>query len=128
MSTCPAELGELILTDEQLAAHPDAAPYAWIITEDQIHGDANALSRVGLVGPGNAHTDFSAAITRPGRHRTRFRMYDDDGTYCYGGFLAFDPDCPAYIAPAWGPVGDFGMDDAGCTRISYPQRPSLDCA
>lgn len=128
MNTTPTDLGELILTDEQLAAHPDAAPYAWIITEDRINDDGSVPSRVGTMGPSNAHPDFCAAVAKPGRHRIRFRMYDDEGTYYYGGFLTFDPDCPAYIEPAWAPVDDFGMPDAGCTQISYPQRPALDCS
>lgn len=55
-------------------------------------------------------------------------MYDDDGIYYYGGFLTYDPELTEHLEPSWQPVQDFGMPDAGCVRISYPDRPELDCA
>lgn len=120
--------GEMTLTAEQRAIQPDAAGYAWTITEDQINTDGVVSSRVGTLGPADAHESLCEAVQKPGQHRVRFRMYDDDGVYYYGGFLTYDPELTEHLEPSWQPVQDFGMPDAGCVRISYPDHPALDCA
>lgn len=129
----PSTLGEYSLTAEQVAAQPDADVYAWVITEDRINTRPDETSRVGTHGPANAHDALTAAVQESGPHRVRFRMYDDDGNYYYGGFLTFDPELDATglwdgPEPSYGPLVDFGMPDAGCTRITYPDRPALDCS
>lgn len=126
MSTRPH--GEMTLIAEQRAAQPNASGYAWTITEDRINTDGTIPSRVGTLGPRDAHDAHCAAVQKPGPHRVRFRMYDDDGTYYYGGFLTYDPELTEHLEPSWKPVEDFGMPDAGCVRISYPDRPELDCS
>lgn len=83
---------------------------------------------MGITGASNASPSLYEAVKTPGPHRIRFRMYDDDGTYYYGGFLAYDPDLTGYLEPSWQPLEDFGMPDAGCARISYADRPDLDCS
>ena len=126
MTTHPR--GEMTLTAEQRAAAPDAAGYAWTITADRINTDDLVPSRVGTLGPADVHETLCKAVQKPGPHRVRFRMYDDDGIYYYGGFLTYDPELTEHLEPSWQPVQDFGMPDAGCVRISYPDRPELDCA
>jgi len=123
MTTTNTRRGELELTTAQLAAHPDDARYAWLITEDRISdGDAKDV-----MGPSTAHPDLVEAVQRPGEHRIRFRMYDDDGGYYYGGYLTYDPNDDS-DEPPYGPLRDFGLPDAGAVRITYPDRPDLDCA
>lgn len=128
MSTSPHPRGEMTLTAAQRDTQPDASGYAWTITEDRINTDEVVPSRVGTLGPGDAHDALCVAVQRSGRHRVRFRMYDDEGIYYYGGFLTYDPELTEYLEPSWQPVEDFGMPDAGCVRISYPDRPDLDCS
>lgn len=40
-----------------------------------------------------------------------FKMYDDDGELYYSGYAKPDAD--------FDPLDDFGMPNAGCTRIDY---------
>lgn len=114
-----------ILPSSTLEDHT-LAGYAWVITEDRIN-DTDS-SRVGTLGPRNAPDELCELVQKTGPHRIRFRMYDDDGNYYYGGFLSYDPDRTDDVEPTWAPVEDFGMPDAGAVRISYPDAPHLDCA
>lgn len=126
-ATIGTATGEFSVDTHEVDAIPDGDPYAWIITEDRVTADADDLpSRVGVTGPGNAFPSLYEAVKTPGPHRIRFRTYDDDGVYCYGGYLAYDPDLTGYLKPSWQPLGDFGMPDAGCTRIAFADRPDLD--
>ena len=96
-------------------------PYAWVVTVDHIDTDA-----AGTRGPSGADPVLLDFVSRPGDHRARFKMYDDDGELYYEGWLTYDPKhAPEWISEA--PLIDWGAAFAGCTRISYPKRPDLDC-
>lgn len=97
--------------------------HAWVITEDRVEDGL----RKGTLGPGNADDRLLELVQKTGDHRVRFRMYDDDGIYYYGGFLTYDPAIDEEAA-AYAPLGDFGAPNAGATRISYADRPDLDCS
>src|SRR5699024_10033390 len=99
--------GDMTLTAEQRAHQPEATQYA-------INTDGVVSSRAGTLGPADAHESLCEAVQKPGQHRVRFRMYDDDGIYYYGGFLTYDPELTEHLEPSWQPVQDFGMPDAGC--------------
>lgn len=81
---------------------------AWVIDKDHI-GDSNAKpgtlqNAVGLVGPRSYKGDGSEL-------GCKFRMHDDDGELYYEGRSGDGSD--------FGPLDDFGMPNAGATRISY---------
>ena len=73
-------------------------------TEDQINTDGVVSSRVGTLGPADAHESLCEAVQKPGQHRVRFRMYDDDGIYYYGGFLTYDPELTEHLESPLDPV------------------------
>lgn len=100
-----------------------AATYAWVITEDRVEEGL----RKGTLGPSNADDHLIELVQKPGPHRVRFRMYDDDRTYYYGGFLTFLTGSDDEDA-AFGPLADFGLPNAGAVAITYKDRPDLDCS
>lgn len=80
----------------------------WIIDKDHI-GDSNSKpttlgNALGLMGPGSYKGDGSELTCK-------FRMYDDDGELYYEGRSGDSSD--------FGPLDDFGMPNAGATRIDY---------
>jgi len=81
----------------------------WIITEDRIEDGRE----VGTMGP------FGITLTgdEVKAKGVRFRMLDDDGEVYYIGkaVLAGDDD-------GFGPLDNFGMPNAGCTRIDYWEK------
>ena len=81
----------------------------WLITS--VHLDYFD-DEVGTMGP--MHCNLTAAEVRAHPDRARFRMYDDDGIHYYSGLIVEDPD-----ASGFEPLEDFGMPNAGCTRIDY---------
>lgn len=97
-------------------------PYAWVVTVDHIDTDA-----VGTMGPSDADPVLLDFVNRPGDHRARFKMYDDDGELYYEGWLTYDPK-HASEGVSEAPLSDWGAAFAGCTRIAYPKRPELDCS
>ncbi len=78
-----------------------ARKYGWIITEDII-----GTSSEGVTGPrGCVFTDEQL------RAGTRFKMYDDDNILYYEGCIVGE-----YSGDE--PLMDYGMPNAGCTRIT----------
>lgn len=87
--------------------------YAWIITHDYLQTDLDLPTRVGLAGPfGISDAQLDQLRAGEGAH---FRLFDDDRTLVYEGRFLGD----ATSEDAFGPLEDFGMPDAGCTRIEY---------
>lgn len=95
--------------------------YGWIITKDNLHEkwmkedpELAGSSGEGTIGPRYIKKEILAALKK-GKGRL-FKMYDDDNELYYTG---------RYIGPepldefAFGPLDDYGMPNAGCTRIDY---------
>lgn len=86
----------------------------WEIDRDYINDEYN--KRVGMqgystnVGLGPILPEWIDLPTA--NETTRFRMKDDDGQVCYGGWLHNDDEGLNQSAAL-----DFGMRDAGCTTI-----------
>jgi hypothetical protein len=78
----------------------------WTITKDLTDGCGEA-NQEGTVGPCSATLTASEIVSHP--KAKDFRMYDDDGTLYYEGFLLGDDE--------FAPLDDFGEPNAGCTRI-----------
>lgn len=98
--------------------------YGWIITHDHIeNGEYNS---VGTTGPGTADEEMIEAVKAEGNHRTPFKMYDDDGELYYEGWFTMD-DEHSLDDTMVGPLTDFGMPNAGATRVVYPDRPEWNC-
>jgi hypothetical protein len=83
--------------------------YAWAITKDHINEghDENTCWTHGADDLNHAYI-----VTHP--EKQKFRMYDDDGELYYEGYYVGD-----FSEDAFGPLDDFGMPNAGCTRIDY---------
>ena len=83
----------------------------WTITEDAVAEDGSEPgtygNAVGVTGPGDATLTAEQIISHP--QAKRFRMYDDDHTFCYAGYLVGDDE--------FAPLDDFGEPNAGCTGI-----------
>ena len=83
----------------------------WTITKDHLAepgGEPGTnVNAVGITGPRGA--DLTADEIASSRDAVPFRMYDDDRTLCYEGFLIGDDQ--------FAPLDDFGEPNAGCTRI-----------
>jgi len=79
---------------------------SWKITKDFIAStgepEGTNQNAVNLTGPRNF--DPSAVL------KHKFRMYDDDGEPYYEGFCCSVSDEP---------LSNFGMPNAGCTRIKF---------
>ncbi len=101
--------------------------YGWIISRDflcEFYGDDD--SDVGRAGPSGLSGEIERALRAFAHHTaispgsplarsadfTRFRMYDDDSELYYEGTLWDPTDCHDMA-----PLYDFGMPNAGCTRI-----------
>lgn len=101
--------------------------YAWIITKDHLGDDDR-----GTVGPHDANisedattfSQMSAELSRNYPLRNQFRMYDDDGILYYTGMLYYHEDDEE---SCYGPLGDFGMPNAGAVLIKYTGHPEMDC-
>lgn len=110
--------------------------YAWIIDRDHLTGPGGEFANPnedekGVMGPrdadvaGGSYEDNKAELTRNYKAHNQFRMYDDDGILYYTGTLYHDgePDEEA----CYGPLGDFGMPNAGAVLIKYTGQPGMDC-
>ena len=100
-----------------------AAKYAWVITEDRVEDGRSK----GRQGPSNADDRLLEIVQKSGSHRVRFRMYDDDGTYYYGGYVTYIAGSDEEDA-AFSSLADFGIPFAGAVQIFYKDRPELDCS
>jgi len=78
------------------------AEYRWTITKDHLDGDGEH-SRVGTVGPRNAHDSVTD-------NPSRFSLYDDDDNCYYEGMLYGDFE-------GFEPLDDFGTPNAGCVKM-----------
>jgi len=79
--------------------------YYWLITEDHI-SRSTERSAVGVAGPcGGDET-----LLKYNTNRAKFEMFDDDDELYYVGYLYGDYTC-------FEPLDDFGMPNAGCTKI-----------
>jgi len=101
----------------------DTSTYAWIIDKD--HLAEGEYDEKGIVGPRDARAADKAALTAAYENHYQFRMYDDDGELYYTGTMFCDgePDEEA----CYGPLGDFGMPNAGAVLIKYTAHPEMDC-
>lgn len=97
---------------------------AWIITQDLLEDDGSEYSAVGTIGPRNAPEALVDVLRNGGGYA--FTMADDDGERYYRGRAIWseddDEDGP------YGPLGDFGMPNAGCSSITYPAHHEFDCS
>lgn len=102
------------------------SPYAWIIDTDHLAEDGED-GDAGVIGPRDAAGESKSELERSYGHRHQFRMYDDDGELYYTGTLFWSGDAEPDEEVVYGPLGDFGMPNAGCVLIKYPGRPDWDC-
>tara|TARA_R110000824_G_scaffold265193_1_gene454079 strand:+ start:468 stop:746 length:279 start_codon:yes stop_codon:yes gene_type:complete len=77
--------------------------YAWTITHDLLDGDGESV-----IGPRSTTISHGDIV----KNGTKFRMYDDDGTLYYCGFITGD-----WLGNE--PLDDYGTPNAGCTRIDF---------
>ncbi|AOT25009.1 hypothetical protein PBI_KALPINE_90 [Mycobacterium phage Kalpine] len=106
--------------------------YAWIIDKDHLYEPGGICGdEAGVIGPHDANLsegsdDPKAELTRNYQRHNQFRMYDDDGELYYTGTLFWNGDEPEEEF-VYGPLGDFGMPNAGCTDIRYTGHREWDC-
>lgn len=105
-----------------ISAQPRHATYAWIITQDHL-ADTSA-NEAGIIGPRNA-ADRLIERLKNGEGDT-FKMYDDDGILYYTG-RALTLDGTWDEDACYGPLGDFGMPNAGAVLIEWPGHRDRDC-
>jgi hypothetical protein len=110
---------------------------AWVITKDYLSESNSEIviddgknlipiksrTDVGVTGPSNADPELIAELDRGGGYA--FIMRDDDGFIYYHGHAIWSDD--DVEAGAYGPLGDFGMPNAGCTSITYPRHSEYNC-
>lgn len=102
---------------------------AWIITKDylsdhsKLMGGFDSHNDTGTTGPRDASAEMIAELKRGGGYA--FVMKDDDGEIYYRGRAIWD-DEDSEDGP-YGPLGDFGSPNAGCTSIDYPRHPEFNC-
>lgn len=101
--------------------------YAWIIDKDHL-ADAGDSGEAGVAGPRGANGETKEALSRNYSHHHQFRMYDDDGELYYTGTMFWNGAANAPDEEAcYGPLGDFGMPNAGCVVVKYTDKPQWDC-
>lgn len=104
--------------------------YGWKIIKDHLTGPGGEFytgedgDEAGTIGPRDITPEHERLLME-GWGRT-FQMYDDDGVLYYTGLLYTD-DYDDEEA-CYGPLGDFGAPNAGCTEIRYPDHPEMDCS
>jgi hypothetical protein len=98
-------------------------PYAWIITHDHLEPVGSEYSEVGTAGPYRAPESMLRQLAEGEGYV--FTMYDDDGILYYTGRLVTDE--PGSEESSYGPLGDFGLPNAGAVEIRYAGRREWDC-
>jgi len=92
--------------------------HAWKITADRtqsgLHLDPGE-SFTGVIGPGNAPQHLIKRLSDG--EGQKFRLYDADDKLCFEGL--FITTGSAEGEEKFSPLDDFGLPDAGCTRIDY---------
>lgn len=95
--------------------------YIWEITKDMLHtpqlAQMGIKSSVGTKGPyryaeKKAHLE---SLSMDDVEQIPFRLFDDDGNLYYEGILTIWKD--ALAEQLFAPLYDFGLPNAGCTRI-----------
>ena len=99
--------------------------YAWLITKDHMFADNPEYDDSGVTGPSDAPAHLLALLKQG--EGTVFKMYDDDGELYYSGRLVTTDEAEGTEDACYGPLGDFGMPNAGAVRIHYPSKPEWDC-
>lgn len=91
-----------------------SSEYGWIITKDVLSEDLELEDNdTGIYGPRGCSKKLHDALLSGRGHK--FKMYDDDDVLYYKGLFIGDPTSEDGFAP----LDDFGMPNAGCTRIDY---------
>lgn len=104
-------------------------PYLWYITkahlkdvEPDVHGprdgDRSQLMLARSLARLTQEADLRTVVDAIPTVR-RFRMYDDDGEPYYDGLFLRSPTSTEGCEDDFAPLEDFGMPNAGCTRIDY---------
>jgi hypothetical protein len=97
-----------------MALDVPSSEYGWLITKDKLAEDLELEDNdTGIHGPRGCSKKLHDALLSGRGHK--FKMYDDDGVLYYKGLFIGDPDSEEGFAP----LDDFGMPNAGCTRIDY---------
>lgn len=94
--------------------------HAWILTHDYL--ETGEYNQVGVNGPSEATDEATQAVKTPGDHRIAFDMYDDDGEKYYSGYFTIDPSHTSEEHTN-SPLYDFGLPNAGATKLTYPTKP-----
>lgn len=81
--------------------------YGWVISKCFLDFDKG-----GTYGPVDTELTPSEILAHP--KAKKFRLYDDDKTLYYEGFMVHDGSSDGFE-----PLDDFGEPNAGCTRIAY---------
>jgi hypothetical protein len=98
--------------------------YGWVIDKDHLYRDGREYDadESGTMGPRTMTPKHKAALRRG--EGVTFTMYDDDGIPYYTGRVVADE---MDEAACYGPLGDFGLPNAGAVSIRYPDHPEYDC-
>lgn len=98
------------------------APYAWLITHDHVSSPGER-GDISTLGPRGVSDELERAIRSDdvpgGFTRAAFRMYDDDGILYYRGRTLYMDELEHSEDHVFGPLRDFGLPHAGCTRIRW---------
>lgn len=98
------------------------APYVWLITDDEIAapGERDDGS---TAGPAHISAGLEKAVRSDslpiGFSRAVFRMCDDDGVLYYRGRMFYRHDLEGTEDQVFAPLAEFGLPNAGCTRIAW---------
>lgn len=101
--------------------------YGWIIDVDHLADDT---TEAGTIGPRDAKGENKTELAANYQHHNQFRMYDDDGELYYTGTLYWDGDHDGdepTEEQVYGPLGDYGMPNAGAVVIRYTGHPGWEC-
>lgn len=98
------------------------AEYAWLIDHDHLvdqFGDDFGPGDAGTCGPHNISPQLLEQLRHGAGHH--FRMYDDGELYYSGRLVVRGGADPRVFSDQ--PLADFGMPNAGCTRIRFAALP-----
>ena len=96
--------------------------YGWIITKDYLAEEFGSTPEEGIMGPRGIDPKIKADLLAGKGHT--FYMYDDDGERYYKGRAIGKEGSEEFC---YGPLGDFGGPNAGCTLIKWHGHEEWDC-